>query len=351
MSRTEIFSTVFGSHLYGTATPASDTDFKAVELPTRREILLLKDFGTRNEGTKPSGGAFTEKNTPSDVDREIYSLMKFCKLLADGNTVALDMLFATPAIVAGDVAGSCDDKVWTRLWLMRRKFLSRNCAAFVGYCRQQANKYGIKGSRVAAVDTVSALLDELVLADPNARMSDALAEKAEAQDSLGDPRVLFAGIEHVEILDIELKGQEGRSQRFLSVCGRKIPFNVKVVQAHDILRRLQAAYGERARQARDNENVDWKACSHAVRVGHQAVELLTTGHMTLPLPRQTRSLVLAIKQGTLPYDHVASLIERLLDNVEHAAKHSRLPAEPDREWIADFVASAHNEVMMERPQP
>ena len=32
----------FGSHLYGTATPKSDIDYKGVYLPSREEILLGK---------------------------------------------------------------------------------------------------------------------------------------------------------------------------------------------------------------------------------------------------------------------------------------------------------------------
>ena len=40
--------------------------------------------------------------------------------------------------------------------------VTRRSAAFVGYCRQQANKYGIKGSRVAAARKALTLLLEAV---------------------------------------------------------------------------------------------------------------------------------------------------------------------------------------------
>ncbi len=36
----------FGSHLYGTATPQSDLDFKAVYLPAARDILLQRVHDT-----------------------------------------------------------------------------------------------------------------------------------------------------------------------------------------------------------------------------------------------------------------------------------------------------------------
>lgn len=39
----QIVKTIFGSHLYGTSTPESDTDFKAVHMYSIQEILLKKD--------------------------------------------------------------------------------------------------------------------------------------------------------------------------------------------------------------------------------------------------------------------------------------------------------------------
>ena len=35
-----IMATRFGSHLYGTDTPASDTDIKGIFMPTKSEVLL-----------------------------------------------------------------------------------------------------------------------------------------------------------------------------------------------------------------------------------------------------------------------------------------------------------------------
>ena len=44
-----------GSHLYGTATAASDTDLKAVYLPAARDILLQRApaDGDRRAGQRP----------------------------------------------------------------------------------------------------------------------------------------------------------------------------------------------------------------------------------------------------------------------------------------------------------
>lgn len=80
----------FGSHVYGTKLPTSDLDFKAVHIPPADDILLGRALETINVQTKPAG---VMKNGPEDVDFESFALKKYMRLLLDGQTVALSMLF------------------------------------------------------------------------------------------------------------------------------------------------------------------------------------------------------------------------------------------------------------------
>src|SRR6266849_2934641 len=64
----------FGSHLYGTATPQSDLDYKAVYLPEAADILLQR---VRNTVTTSREKATGERNTSGDVDRETHSLQRY----------------------------------------------------------------------------------------------------------------------------------------------------------------------------------------------------------------------------------------------------------------------------------
>jgi len=114
--------------------------------------------------------------------------------------------------------------------------------------------------------------------------------------------------------------------------------------SYEIIENLVDTYGKRALAAEDAGGVDWKALSHAVRVGTEAIELLSTGKVTLPLPN--RELLLDIKLGKLPYNEVAAQIESLLDEVEAASAASILPVEVDRNWIDDFVVRAYGEEVM-----
>ena len=143
----------FGSHVYGTNVPTSDYDFKAVHLPEGRDILLQRPQNTINVKAKLDG---TKKNTAEDTDFESFSLQQYLKLLLEGQTVALTMLF-TPDRWIIDTS-----EEWELIRASKARFLYRGVSAFAGYCRQQANKYGVKGSRVAASRAAVNLFDSLM---------------------------------------------------------------------------------------------------------------------------------------------------------------------------------------------
>jgi hypothetical protein len=312
----------YGSHLYGTNTPTSDLDYKSVHIPSAEDILLqtVKSEIVLNAPDKAEG----TKNRPGDVDDKSYSLQAFLNLAAEGQTVAIDMLFSPQQ----SVVQSCG--WWWYIVENRQKLLSKKSAAFLGYCRQQANKYGIKGSRVAAAKMASEIFSE-ALANYGP-----MAKVGELTSSV--PRLLEANPEHCSVVE-QAVGSPGAVGKFFECCGRKVAFSSSVKQAAEIYTRIYENYGARAKLAQDNEGVDWKALSHAVRVGEEAVELLTTGHVTLPLVNAEH--IRDIKLGKLPYQHVSEEIERLLEAVEEAAKTSPLPDEPDHDFIRDTVVNAY----------
>jgi hypothetical protein len=90
-----------------------------------------------------------------------------------------------------------------------------------------------------------------------------------------------------------------------------------------------------AAMAEQNQGIDWKALSHAVRVANEALEFMATGWITFPLPNAAH--ILAIKEGVVPYKVVAEEIEDLLARVEEAQSSSVLPAQPDQQYIEDLL--------------
>jgi hypothetical protein len=316
----DIIRIQFGSHLYGTSTPASDMDYKAIHVPPARDILLQR--AARSISThRPKGEG--EKNYAGEIDEESYSLQHFLKLLAEGQTVATDVLFAPDWAIIGDTSAE-----WQEIVDNRHRLVTCKSAAFIGYCRQQANKYGIKGSRVAAARIALSMMDGALSWNPTTTKLGTFALEIS---------LVVSDSEHMNVVEIPLPN--GVAVKHWEVCGRKLPYTSSIKNARDIMFKLVEEYGHRALEAERQSGVDWKALSHAVRVGTQAIELLSTGYVTFPSPNAAH--LVAIKTGQLTYQQVAEEIEALLPAVEDASAKSTLRAEPDRKWIEDFVSDTY----------
>lgn len=305
----------FGSHLYGTNTSSSDHDYKSVYVPSASDILLQRVKGSLGHKVKRHDG---DKNSPEDTDDEMYSLQRYLGLLSEGQTVTIDMLFTPKPLMSS--------ALWDEIRASKDLLLTKRSAAFVGYCRTQANKYGIKGSRVAAAKEAAEFFNSHC-----ARLG-TTAKLHEIAD-------LFPSIagEHTKI--VELATTEGHTENFVECCNRKVSFGNTIKAASEIFSRIYDNYGKRAKLAQTNEGIDWKALSHAVRVANEALELLATANVTFPLPNAAH--ILEIKRGLLPYDEVAGEIESLLEEVEKAAATSSLRDEADQEFIDSLVCREH----------
>lgn len=315
-----IYKTQFGSHIYGTNLPTSDTDFKAVVLPSADDILLQRVLESDHDSTKIDSNA---RNTSDDVDVEIFTLQQYLKLLMEGQTVALDMLF-TPSSFHSE-----NNETWKMIVDNKEKFFSKKCKAFVGYCRKQAGKYGIKGSRVSAVRTAIEALDKYK--DPLYRLGDVieeLSDKLENEEHIGFP--------------VEIDKRKIESKYF-EVCGRKFQMGIYVSEAKSRLQKIFGEYGQRALLAEQNNGVDWKALMHAVRVCSTAVEFMQTRQITLPRPDAL--LLLQIRKGELPYSQVAEIIEQGVEAVEKASALSSLPNEPDYEFADNLVKEVYRNIV------
>lgn len=326
----KIITIVHGSHLYGTNTPSSDLDIKGVYIPNAKDILLQKIKKSINSNTKsPDPLGITPKNSINDVDTEYYSLDKYISLFQEGQTVALEIMFATPLQKPGiDYTAE-----WLYLWNNHEHLISKKADAFLGYAYKQASKYGIKGSRVAAIKNICEVLESIIA---NGKGGDKLSQHHIFIETF---------IKEIEFSSIDIINNNGKEISHLNVCGRKAPYTITVNEAHKIYKKILEEYGQRALQAEKQEGVDWKALSHAVRVGTQSIEYLETGFVTFPRPDKQH--LLDIKQGKLYYQNVAEEIESLLERVKEAAENSKLPIEPDYEWCEKCLLEVYRKKILE----
>jgi hypothetical protein len=294
----------FGAHLYGTATESSDLDYKGVFLPAREEILLGRIPKCRARTT----GDSRSKNKADDVDEEIYSLHYFIHLACEGQTVALDMLHAP------EWAWVADSDLWREIVAQRHRFYTKSLKAFVAYAQRQAAKYGLRGSRLNAAARVLDLLKRHPADTRLRQVWDQLPRTAHCFEMEASPTGL----------------------RQYQVCGKIFQETVAVSHVLPVLEKFSQDYGQRARLAAENRNIDWKAVSHALRAAIQVREILT--FHTIRYPLADAPFLMAVKAGQRDYaTQVAPALEHLLEEVAELLDRSDLPERPDYAYWEHFI--------------
>ena len=305
----------FGSHLYGTNTKDSDTDYKGVFMPSKEQIYLGRIPKCYSENTKIGTG----KNTSEDTDIETYSLHYFLKLACEGQTVAIDMLHAPDSMILET------SDTWKAIVLNKHRFITKNMQAFIGYAMRQASKYGIKGSRLASakkvIDFIKKIEEDFYKGYGISVLS--IKKLKEHWDMLPEGQ-------HIH------KGFDKNGMNVYNVCGKMIQETASLEYLLIVLEKFYKSYGARAKLAERNEGIDWKAVSHAIRAGIQLDELYTTGRIIFPL-RKAKYLR-DIKLGKFLYkDEVAPLLENIILQVKERAEESDYPEKVDREYWEKFI--------------
>ena len=314
----------FGSHLYGTSTEASDTDVKGVYIPELEDYLNQSVIKSIHIDSKKAGS--DEKNTEEDYDIELFSLNHFIKLAVEGQTVAIDMLYADEKVYINHTPYTSlafklwmKDTIWRDILDQRDKFLQKNLNAFVGYAQKQAAKYGLKGSRMDAVKKYLDFFDDVIFRDNFG--------------SYNKLKSIWGQLPKGEY--IEFGYCEKSKLKQVEVCNRKLQETVTVQYAYDCLQKVYDGYGKRAKMAQSSEGVDWKAISHCVRASYELIELYNTKNIIFPLTEA--KYLLKIKQGKYEYPKIAEHIEHLMNIVTALSEASDFPEKVDSKFWNDWL--------------
>jgi hypothetical protein len=310
---------VAGSHLFGTNTEKSDKDFKGVFMPDANQIIL----GNYSDTVRKTTGDDNSRNTKDDVDIELYSLRKFFLMIENGDTAALELLFTPDHLILEK------DPLWDEIIAIRDTLVSKKVNALLGYIRQQANKYGIKGSRMGELNNIIKSLKDIEKTCDfhNAKFKHKWEEVVKAAE----------GYQHVHVFDLPLDNKNNITVPALNILGKKFshdtPFSVAIKSLSDTYK----SYGQRAREAANNSGIDWKAISHCLRCGIQAIELMETGKITLPHTEKNKTFLLQVKNGEIEYKRIEPIIEKTLDDVETAACFSSLTDSVSRQYLDELL--------------
>lgn len=325
-----LVSVTVGSRLFGTHHESSDYDFIHISRPSLSDCIRgnLGQASQRKQENAIRSNPLVQDSPLVTAEHTTWTVQHFFKLLAQGQTQALEVMFAPKSYwSSGDPVRDAPARYWHSLYRdfhdNKTKWLSKNTAAFVGYCRAQANKYSVKGERL---DAVLKVLDVLIGYSTHDRIKDTRAlEDIAAIDS---PYVAVEPIFNGNMWMLHI-----------SCCNVKCPDHFTIGQAYAMYTRLHKEYGERAKQAKINGAIDWKALSHAARVTIEAKELLTDHTITLPL--KEAQWIKDIKQGKVEHGRVVEFLDAGLQEVESLQERSALPERIDQELYNKWIIKAY----------
>lgn len=86
---------------------------------------------------------------------------------------------------------------------------------------------------------------------------------------------------------------------------------------------------------------DTKYAGHIIRLGYQGVELMTTGHLSLPMRPEHREDVLAVRTGKWTLERTLSRAGELERELRDSLDTGPLPDAPDEDAINEFLQDAY----------
>lgn len=298
-----------GSHLYGTNTPTSDTDFGGVFVADKRYYTGLgqvEEVDLSIVDKKENG-----RNSEDAVDRKFYEVRKFVKLAMDNNPNIIEQMFipTDKLIYSTDVGFYLLQHAHIFPWV--------GCYdKFVGYAVSQKKKMIIKRDNMSAIEDA---LDCFKTMDPK----EYVAEHVKGLEVQGF--VTKVKEQHIQIGDMHVQKNDTFKQAVRKLEERRGKFSGRHSD-------FVSKYG-----------YDTKFASHLIRLLTEGGELLRTGKLLFPLHNAEE--ILAIKNGNLTVHEVLEYAEELEDTMRGLKEKTSLPKKPQydkvEKCLMQIVEMAH----------
>lgn len=308
-----MYQVQYGSKLYGTSTPTSDTDLKSVYLPNIDDLLLGKRLVATKTREDAQGRPVPEQQSMPEngVENEYIPFQTFVRDFVQGQTYAVEVAYAI--LKDGPAAPTAHDQwEFSLVEEMVRKFSNNEVYSMVGFAMKQTFDYVKRGERLNEATGVLEVLRDLastVGTEVKLRLDTPWSETETYLDEV----VRRTG------LPTSTSTNNNKVMRTLELNGRSYLETTTFEHLITLLQKLVDQYGERSTRAAEAD-VDYKSLSHAVRVYQQAIEILDHGRLTFP--RENAGFLLKVKQGLVPLDEVKMLLNTLDVEVQEKMKTS-----------------------------
>lgn len=276
------YKSIFGSHLYGVATPESDTDYRGFWIPSRDELDVVV-LTTPKQSTDMF---------PGEGDTVMYRLDEYLRLLSKGNGTLLEILYTPWADNMFHRRGTLDAHELQSLIIRLRKVM----------CGKHFYKH-FKG--FAFAEHQKALCQTRF-------PKDAQKPTHEILDQLGS-RLQLKSYERTLITDLieELRPD---------------------AELYEV-RSTAAQVGDDRRTDLETYGYCRKNMYHAMRLLYEGLEYLRTGQLTFPLCSDALQDLIGIRAGKIHVDDCRVWFEVTSAKLDEAFAKSTLPAKPNIDAI------------------
>lgn len=305
----------YGSRLYGTATAASDYDYKFIYLPSLDQVLLGEKF-TNFKARFDENGDLLNENAPMPalgVEVEFIALQTYMRDFLAGQTYAVEVAFA----LQNNMFTAVDEQFLEVNDYLIENFQSNNVSSMVGFAMKQTFDYVHRGQRLKEAQFFLGCIGNVVreMGWPDTRkvrFDTPMAGMLWIPNATGTVYDFIANkianSEFKDAIKITTTHNVNKTQRSFTFGGRQYLETTPLSELITILEKRIASYGTRSTSAAECE-VDSKSLMHAVRVYQQTIELLTIGRITFP--RKNVDELLAIRNLQLPLDDVKDTLIKL----------------------------------------
>ena len=88
---------------------------------------------------------------------------------------------------------------------------------------------------------------------------------------------------------------------------------------------------------------DTKYAMHALRLGLQGIELLSTGRISLPVPEPDRAYLRSVRRGERSLEEVLDAVARAEGRLARLRDNPSVPDQPDRRWVDDWLHRSYQD--------
>ena len=295
-----LYSTIFGSHLYGTNLATSDYDYKHIVLPDLNDMLIGKPLKNVVKQTNTNG-----KNSNQDIDNEYISIQIYARHFLEGQIYALEIAFSVNRQT--ELTKHCMFEQFNNELI--EMFLTNNAKSIIGYSIAQSHLYSNKSERYNELMLLKPILDS--------NQFRIVADLANNNDFLE----LIKHTNYIKLSTYDVG--RGVQEPCIIVIDKVLPMTMAFTNEHALgtFKRLFNRYGERTKSS-VSDNVDWKATSHAIRILNEGIELFETGKITLPILNSAH--LIEIRKGNIDVESVKCEFSEKLEHLKSLSQCNEL---------------------------